>query len=228
MHLFQQLDNDWSRLIAGGEARRACLRWNRQDPVLANVSCANELVNEIRTCGEPARSDALLSAIVRLAANDEVAARAVLQALAPGMRSLARSLAGLAETEDVDATIVACAWERIRTYPHARRPHRVAANVLLDTRKQTLRALASSTEIPYADLPHDGDPAPHEEDLKAVLEAAVERSLLTADDACLILATRVDGHSLMAEANRRATNTAALGKRRARAEGRLKRVVDYP
>lgn len=227
MHLFQQLDNDWSRLIAGGEARRACLRWNRQDPALANVACANELINEIRACGHPAKSDAILSALVRLAPADKVAARTVLQALVPGMRCLCRKLAGLGETEDVDATIVACAWERIRTYPHDRRPNRVAANVLLDTRKQTLRALASPTEMPYADLPHDGDQVPQDEDLTALLEAAVEKCLLTADEASLILVTRVDGHSLTAEADRRATNTAALGKRRARAEGRLKRVVDY-
>jgi hypothetical protein len=226
VHLFQQLDNDWSGLIAGGEARRACLRWNRQDPALANVACVNELVNEIRTCGDPAKSDAILSALVRLAAADTVAARTVLQALVPGMRCLCRKLAGLGETEDVDATIVACAWERIRTYPHDRRPNRVAANVLLDTRKRTLRALATSTEIPFADLPWDGAPVPQEnDDLNAALDAAIQSNLLTADEASLILATRVDGQTLKAEADRRATTSAAIGKRRARAEARLKLLI---
>lgn len=225
MHLFQQLDEDWSRFIAGGEARRACLRWNRQDPVLANVSCADELVKEIRTCGEPATSDALLSALVRLATTDDTAARAVFQALVPGMRCLARKLAGLGDTEEVDATIAACAWERIRTYPHERRPQRVAANVLLDTRKRALQALASSPETLFADLPDNRVHGPHDEDLGTVLDAALERKLLTTDDAGLIVATRIDGRSLVTEADSRATTAAALGKRRARAERRLKLVV---
>jgi hypothetical protein len=66
-----------------------------------------------------------------------VAARALLQALVPGLHRLARTVGG--GSDEAAAELVALAWARIVTYPFERRPGRVAANVLLDVRKTYLR-----------------------------------------------------------------------------------------
>lgn len=227
MHLFQQLDADWNRLIAAGETRHACLRWRREDAALMHVACAQDLADEIRTAGNPARSDALLFALVRLADNDDVAARTVLQALIPGMRRITQHLAVCGDAEEIDATVVACAWERIRTYPHERRPRRVAANILLDTRKAALRMcpFPDDREILYPDVPAVTDDRCETENLQSLLQEAVTRHLITGDDAQLISRTRSDGRSIVTEAALQGTTVDALSKRRFRAERRLRLVV---
>ena len=80
----------------------------------------------------PTVAPRILSALARLARGDDVAARTLLQALVPGLVTLAASVGG----DDPTALdeIVSLAWERIRTYPVSR-PGSVAGNVLLDVRR---------------------------------------------------------------------------------------------
>ena len=225
MHLFQQLDEDWQITVAGSDARRACLRWRRTEPLLAHVRCPEELVKEIRKGGDAARSDALLSVIVRLAESDETAARVVLQALIPGLVCLRRRLARFASIEDLDAAIVASAWERIRTYPHARRPHRIAANVLLDTRKAVSRTYDFTHCDPTIFVVDTGEPADDPADtLLVVLAKACERAILTAHEAKLIYDTRCGGISIAELASSGRVSVDALRRRRSRAELKLRAV----
>lgn len=227
MNLFQQLDKDWQRVVAGGDGRRACLRWSRNDPALAHIQCPQELVDEIRTASDPARSDELLSAIVRLAPNDAMAARLVLQALIPGLRCIARRFSSLAESDEVEATVVAHAWARIRTYPHDRRPRRVAANVVLDTRKDSLRALRPTAPLAHPQANSDSEALRMEveDDLVVLVNEAQHRGFISEPEAQLIISTRVEGRSLTAVADTMSSTSSALGKRRARAERRLRLVA---
>ncbi|MDQ3642166.1 MAG: hypothetical protein M3450_12070, partial [Actinomycetota bacterium] len=76
---------------------------------------------------------AILAALARLAVNDDLAARTLLQALMPGLVKLAATSC----SDDPAALdeLVSLAWVRIRTYPTSR-PGPVAANVLMDVRKR--------------------------------------------------------------------------------------------
>jgi hypothetical protein len=95
--------------------------------------------------GATAQSDDLLAALARLAAcdcgDDPLAARALLQLLLPGAAALAYRLAHLPRAEAIAAVLSTLSC-RIRTYPWRRRPHRIAANLLLDTEMDLRRARA--------------------------------------------------------------------------------------
>jgi hypothetical protein len=62
----------------------------------------------------------------------------------PGLRSLGLRFAPEGPFDDLDRELLSIAWERIRTYPIARRPSAIAANVLLDVRKDYVRSVAGS------------------------------------------------------------------------------------
>ena len=108
-----------------------------------------ELVN-VR--GRAEESDAILLVVLRHAASDDLAARTVLQAMMPAVKNLTAkfSTCGAWSAEETAAVVVAAMWERIRTYPVARRPKKVAANLALDTRQRVWR---SGYKLVYGRLP---------------------------------------------------------------------------
>ncbi len=63
----------------------------------------------------------------------------VLQALMPGLKMLMATYRWSASPEDVATAVIEAAFERIRHYPCQRRPARVAANLLHDTREPLWR-----------------------------------------------------------------------------------------
>ncbi|MGH2477680.1 MAG: hypothetical protein ACRDIL_20710 [Candidatus Limnocylindrales bacterium] len=75
---------------------------------------------------------------------DPIAARVLLHVLGPDLRSLGLRLAPEGPFDDLDRELLSVAWERIRTYPISRRPSAIAANVLLDVRKDWVRSVAGS------------------------------------------------------------------------------------
>ena len=148
-----------------------------------------------------------------------------MQALIPGLVCLRRRLARFASIEDLDAAIVASAWERIRTYPHARRPQRIAANVLLDTRKAVSRTYDFTHCDPTIFVVDTGEPADDPADtLLVVLAKACERAILTAHEAKLIYDTRCGGISIAELASSGRVSVDALRRRRSRAELKLRAV----
>lgn len=78
--------------------------------------------------------DAALANLVAIAADDDLAARVVLQRLLPGLIRVAVRRARIVVGGSIAAfdELLACAWMCIRTFPIERRPHRVAANLLRD------------------------------------------------------------------------------------------------
>ena len=92
--------------------------------------------------GSPAVKDRALSALLVRARTEPLAARVVLQAMLPGLKSLSARLSrSVVNFEELWQILFACLWERIVTYPVERRPRRVAANLLRDTLKRTLAVL---------------------------------------------------------------------------------------
>ena len=118
---------------------------------------------------------------------------------------------------------MAAAWTRIRTYPHARRPRHVAANIVLDTRKDAIRQLRGNQE--HAFLEEESLHVVHTDvDLLSVLREAESLGLITPADTELITATRVTGETLTRVARRSGVSSEAARKRRSRAEARLRLV----
>ena len=105
-------------------------------------------LNRDREPGELVRGDAALGRLVRVAADDELAGRVVLQRLLPGISGIARRRGSfmvehLAAVDD----LLPSAWSVIRSYPIDRRAHHVAANLLRDCEYDAFRRFERRTLV---------------------------------------------------------------------------------
>lgn len=226
-----RLEREWCAL----QPRLAVLyrSWSSEEPALARFSSPSRLLTFLRGPGPSGPKDEALAALLRHAAVEPLAARLLLEALLPGLKSLARRLLfDPAEREDLWALLLAAAWERISTYPLERRPRKVAANILLDTLADTLAVLRlerrQRSELgrgPAADDAAGNEVGGHVETL---LATAVRAGRLTADEAELVLSTRFDGRTLAALAEEAGLAYNTLKLRRQRAERRLLAFLGYP
>jgi hypothetical protein len=129
------------------------------------------------------------------------------------------------------ALLLANAWQQIVGYPVEQRPHRVAANLLLDTRKHTLRQLGRHR--PERTLPLGGrEPSDTTRatpaDLELPLRRAVAAGAVSEAESELILRTRVDRTPLPQLAAEQGVAYITLYQRRARAERRLLLFLGVP
>ncbi len=133
----------WDDLIDRSERAGALHRWGRLEPALADVSGLPELAAQLRPGSDPVRADALLGALVRLAAadghDDPDAVLVLLHLLSEGVRALAVRLADLAD--DMLGLVVGELTVQIRVFPWRRRTRAYAANLLLDTKTALWREL---------------------------------------------------------------------------------------
>ena len=217
----------WRHGLAGRRLAERLSCWGESEPALARFAGSPEqLLRFLRTPPTPER-DAVLCALLRQAKHDRLAGLIVLEALLPGLKALAGSILFEArESEELLALLLESAWERIVRYPVARRPGRVAANLLLDIRKQTLKRLAA--QRPGSTLPLTGrEPAPRESrDVELLLRDAVAAGALRWEDATLILETRIDGKPLQRLVAELGESYITVYKRRERAERRLLRRLE--
>lgn len=230
--LIAQLEAEWPPLAAGALQPR--LRaWATEEPALAGFATPQHLLRHLRTLrGRPRAEDAILAALVRQAQADPLAARVVLQALLPGLKALAgRILLEASEREEVWSALLAHCWERIRRYPIDRRPARIAANVLLDTLKKTTWELKRQRYLrdqETSETPPDRVAVVGvDRDVEQLLEQAIGAGALSAEEADLILRTRIDGHDLHALAHEVGVAYHTLTVRRLRAEKRLLVFLGY-
>ena len=220
------LDAEWRRIAACPAARRAVVRWGAVHPPLRGLADLGELLERRR---DPRHGQAVLAALATLAGTDEMAARALLQALLPGIVRLASTTA----SDDCDAAdeMAALAWERIRTYPAARSGP-VAGNILLDVKKQyrlhwKIHAPRSTALPPSPVLPPgDADQARSAEDeaLDRVSFAEfldIQQCVIGARNLRLVVRTRVDGVSLAEAAAEENVSVQTLNVRRVRTEQQL-------
>lgn len=230
--LFCSLDRDWQLLASGGDARRRLVDWSRDEPALCGPGDLAKLVAKLHRRDHHAEADAVLLALARIARHDQMAGRTVLQAIVPGLRTIVRRRHGFADADDLAATVVAVAWERICRYPIERRPHRVAANLLYD-----IRQVLDRSRTAWQDPAHDRLEAmessvvtvnepPSSRLLGEVLADGVDGGLVAQRDADIIWFTRALDVPTRQLATALGMDERNVRQRRARAERRLRDARD--
>jgi hypothetical protein len=217
------LDQDWERLLRGPLPGR--LRaWADHEPALAPFAADPvRLIAFLRGSAPAAAKDELLVALVRIAADEALAARVVLEAIVPGMVRLAeRIIFDARDRDELWALLLGHAWQLIRRYPLARRPSRVAANLLLEVRRAALSDFTRDRRGRRELTEQDCSLATSSSgDVDALLGRAVTAGAVSAEDAELVLKTRIDGISLARLAAESGIAYHTLNVRRLRAERRL-------
>jgi DNA-directed RNA polymerase specialized sigma24 family protein len=243
--LFDLLEREWPQLEGSHGANRALKKWGSEDGDLAPFSSVEDLM---APAGSPRHraGDAALAALVRRAASDDLAARVLLQLLLPGLKDLARRYRWMGEPEEVAAVVVVAAYERIRTYPIERRPVRIAANVVEDTRQHLWRRakredsswgtpseegwatpfLRGSANFEAGTLEQSDDyQAGNPGGLPELLEWALAEGHLSADAVELLLLTRAHEVPIAELCQRSGESPQTVRRRRLRAENRLRAAV---
>jgi DNA-directed RNA polymerase specialized sigma24 family protein len=220
LELFRALDLDWRILAASRSAQQGVRAW-RSDRALRGLRGLDDVLARTARGAGRGSADAVLAALMRRAGDDELAARAVLQALVPGLVGVATRLGGR-DDPDVASEVVAEAWARIRSYPIERRPQAVAANVILDVLMGTRRRRQRSDPVAVSALPLDDfDQRPSDSSARDRLDAVVEAGALREGDVAVVtdaLGRRVP----LGEAARRAgCSPRAMKDRRWRARRRV-------
>lgn len=163
--IVRSLNEEWDRLAAR--------------PVPTGWGGAARTVGEV-LAGVGADPDARLGELLRHhAGGDQLAGRVVLQAM---LGKLVR-LAAQDRRHGVSDYVAEC-WLRLAGYPLARRPHRVAANLALDTRRGVR---AGDDPGPVVDVAQLGErSAPVVLDVSGLLRAATRLRLIDRESgACL-------------------------------------------
>jgi len=120
MDIYGVLETEWARIAVTRTAARRLKRWAATAPSLGGWATPAALVSAIVADRQWGRPDPRLAALVEVA-GDRLAARAVLQAILPGLAAepvlhcrYHRPLAGPSDDpDDVVAELVAAAWEVI-------------------------------------------------------------------------------------------------------------------
>lgn len=235
-NLTRRLDAEWEQLVAAPATAAALARWGRLEPDLAGWSDLDALRATVHDRSNLERSDRILAALTRLAAvtghGDTLAARVVLQLLVPGAIRLGHSLAEMiGDRATSEAVVFAELAILIRTYPWRRRPHRIAANLLLDCRQRIIRnqqrtrletcvglQLHDTAAVAWED--RDGDLA-----LRDLLQWACRCGVLNRFEAQLLVANHVAEIPMNQLAARFGRSRSTLFTIRASAEERLRRAL---
>jgi hypothetical protein len=238
--LFDRLSGEWAELVASGGARAAARHWAAAYPCLAGAPDLAGLLDRIDRASA-AESDALLLALIRLThSGQQLAGRAVLQAMLPKLARMrwtgARGDERGWRPDEAEGHLVGAFWEVLMTYPTARRPRKVAANLALDTLRAVTTTRHPTRELPVADAdtvvraavtdsaPVGGPGATIRDEAWALLQEAA-RDRLVPPDVVRFLATV---HLLPVEQwgdDLTAMSPEALRQRRSRATRRLRAAV---
>lgn len=227
-----QLDREWRQLAHSPLLQARLLYWAQREPALAVFAGPASLIRFLREQGRFHDKDATLRALLTVAQTDALAARVVLEAVMPGLKRIARQL--ILDSRDRDELwqlLLASACEQIRRYPLARRPARIAANLLYETRRSALAELRRNRQphpeitVELADVPASTDV---DGDVEALLDLAVAASAISQVEAKLILETRIDRVPLVTVATRERVSYDALRVQRRRAERRLMLFLGQP
>jgi len=145
----------WDELAGRLTDQHALERWGQREAVLSDLSDLVSLSQQLCAGADRQRADALLGALVRLAAadgcDDADAVLLLLHLLSDGAQVLAARIADL--TDDPLGLVVGELTVQIRSFPWRRRTRAYAANLLLDTKKALWRELKPhrTRTVPDAD-----------------------------------------------------------------------------
>jgi hypothetical protein len=233
MNAVTQLEQEWP-FLAGRAFRDALPAWQERRRALRGFQNVRDLLRFLHAA--PAQqTDPLLLALLALARRDRLAGRFVLQAILPALKNHAARLlrTGAASYDEVWELLLFHAWERICSYP-LRRRSQVAANLELDVLQRIRRELhrafrlrehacpALTLELLNLPARHRQFTAPTRAADERLLGDAIEAGVITAEDAQLILDTRIDGVPLRAAAEECGLTYTLLRQRRLRAEDALR------
>lgn len=133
----------WPALVVRIDDSRTLVRWAETEPGLLGTPTVADVVQACAITGDHERGDAVLAALVRLAAADNGAdddALALLLHLLSGLVwTTVRQLRDL--SPDILAVVIGELACQIRRYPWQRRPRSIAANLRHDTRHAVLAEL---------------------------------------------------------------------------------------
>jgi hypothetical protein len=194
--------------------------WTRTERSLAGLTY-RDLRYELRAADQH-RKDQLLGALVRVTHDDPCAFGVVAACLLPAVRRRVRQYGPSLEREDALAVLVEGLYEAVAGY-NAAQLEFVATNLLALPTRRLRRAAAHQQAWHRCDRHEHHTPIADgvvEPPADALLAGAIDAGLLTAQDAQLILDTRIAGHSLRAAAQRLGLRYEAAKKRRQRAEAR--------
>lgn len=218
-----QLACAWRQGSAGVRLYARLRAWSSEELALVRFEGSAERLFRFLRSEPSAERDRVFLALLRQARQDESAGLVLLEALLPGLKSLlGRILVDTREGDELLAVLLKNAWEQIATYPLERRPNRVAANLLLDIRKQTLRELGYQRHFAgERPVTRRDAAATTGADIEAPLRRAVAAGALREDEAELVLQSRVDRRPLAEIAAELGLAYVTVYKRRAKAERRL-------
>lgn len=202
------LNAEWAELAA--DAAKSPLDWRSSWPALAACESLDDVLGRMR-----AQPDPVLYALLSLCAGgDLLAGRVVLQAM---LGKLVRMAA--IDTQAGLDDYVGALWLRIRTYPTADRPVRIAANLALDTLKtvqshnRAPRGIEVTPYPPSAFVDSLWDrPEPSVDELAArrVIRAATRLGLISADTEAVLTSVYADGLSGPSAAARHGKSPGAI------------------
>lgn len=224
-----QLAKTWRQGYAGRRLAERLRSWAVGEPVLRRFGGDPDRVFRFLRTPPSAERDEVFCALLRCAKQDQLAGLVVLEALLPGLKaSLGRTLVAAGESDELLSLLLTNAWQQIIGYPVERRPQRVAANLLLDIHKQTLKQLPRHRPAPALPLSGREPSGVDQADVEQPLRRAVAAGALSEEEAELILLTRVDRRPLRQLADERGLAYHALLMRRIRAEKRLLLYLSRP
>lgn len=191
------------------QARERWPSWVDAEPVLGTVPGGLDALRGWLRDVDPAEADQVLLALVELGAvdggDDRAAAAVVAWALLPAACVLAGRLTNL--TPDIEQIIAGELWIQVRTFPW-QRLHKVAANIVMNTRQRALQECGVASQVSRIDrtwamtTPYDltGDVnweglssrsgmarRSARDELLDVLDWASDRDVITPDDRALLL-----------------------------------------
>lgn len=236
--LFEALDAEWGHIGNSQAARLAFRRWAAVEPALARFDSPAEALGWCRSA-EPVAAAAVLRALVRQA-GEPLAARAVLQAVVPSLcAQVARRIGGTPRlasgqaweaSEDFAADVIEAAMVRIAQLAGTSPPWPAQAicqstwrSLRTAANRSARRGLALRLDEAAAEALHAGPSRSDAESLAVAVATAVRSRWLAPEDARVIFATRVLGHSPAEVAAAQGRDVRALRAQRRRAERQLVR-----
>lgn len=224
--LFQDLNDEWTHTVRSRQTARSLALWQVTERSLREFDNLDTVVDRAHH-PDRARRDDVMAALIRCGRNDRLAWRVVLHIEMPGLVCITnRFLPGPHSEDEVAATVVAAAWQRIAEYPLHRRPRNIGGNIGLDTRQIASGLLFrhAGREIPDPIAFHPTSP-PADVDastkLVTILGDAVRRRVVSLDDARLVALTRIHDVPVDRLAVERGVSPQSLRRRRLRAEAAI-------
>lgn len=232
--LFRQLISEWITLNSTTSASSTVARWSKSEPLLEGFQHPHEIVDAIDSA-QPEQQDAYFLSLLRLTQQGQaLAGRILLQLMLPKLGRISLRMAARdADTlwdEDRKQLVVAEFWDIISTYAVDRRPNAVPVKLALDTlHRCTMKQPWRRQEIPSDDAASFIDRPAREHDhdsdepirLADVVSWGVKQSVISQDDADLMVSIYVDEEKPQQAADRLKVSAAVIRKRCSRARQRL-------